>query len=115
MVSWKRRARRERVRLAQRRHVVTVELTHEGTRVGPPVPDRRAAGPPGVTDKPDARHLRSLVADGRVPLSWIPPGQVLELRVLLQLYRDLAEEHTAWSQRIHATLFHQGCPPGRTG
>ncbi len=34
----------------------------------------------------------------------------MELRVLLQLYRDLAGEHTAWSQRIHATLFHQGAP-----
>lgn len=60
------------------------------------------------TDKTDARHLRALAAEGRLPLSWIPPQQVLELRALLQLYRDLAEERTAWSQRIHATLFHQG-------
>jgi transposase len=28
------------------------------------------------TDKADARHLRTLVAEGRVPLSWIPPEQV---------------------------------------
>jgi transposase len=62
------------------------------------------------TDKADARHLRVLVAEGRVPLSWIPPEQVSELRVLLQLYRDLREEHTAWAQRVHATLFHQGVP-----
>jgi transposase len=62
------------------------------------------------TDKTDARHLRMLVAEGRVPLSWIPPEQARELRVLLQLYRDLREEHTAWAQRIHATLFHQGVP-----
>jgi transposase len=62
------------------------------------------------TDKADSRHLRTLAAEGRLPLSWIPPAQVLELRALLQLYRDLAEEHTAWSQRIHATLFHQGVP-----
>ena len=69
------------------------------------------------TDKTDSRHLRMLVADGRVPLSWIPPRQVCELRALLQLYRDLAEEHTAWTQRIHATLFHQGVPSlaGRLG
>jgi hypothetical protein len=42
---------------------------------------------------------------------------VCELRALLQLYRDLAEEHTAWTQRIHATLFHQGVPSlaGRLG
>jgi transposase len=62
------------------------------------------------TDKADARHLRTLVTEGRVPVSWIPPGQVRELRVLLQLYRDLREEHTAWAQRIHATLFRQGVP-----
>jgi transposase len=62
------------------------------------------------TDKTDSRHLRMLVADGKVPVSWIPPGQACELRALLQLYRDLGEEHSAWSQRIHATLFHQGVP-----
>lgn len=62
------------------------------------------------TDKADARNLRVLAADGRLPLSWIPPYQVCELRALLQLYRDLAEEHTAWSQRVHATLYHQGVP-----
>ena len=69
------------------------------------------------TDRTDSRHLRILVAHGRVPLSWIPPRQVCELRALLQLYRDLAEEHTAWTQRIHATLFHQGVPSlaGRLG
>ena len=62
------------------------------------------------TGKTDSRHLRMLVADGKVPASWIPPGQACELRALLQLYRDLSEEHTAWSQRIHATLFRQGVP-----
>ena len=72
-------------------------------------PKRRAK-----TGKTDARHLRTLVAQGRVPASWIPPQQVCKLRALLQLYRDLREEHTAWAQRIHATLFHQGVPePGR--
>jgi transposase len=71
---------------------------------------RRGPKKRAKTDKADARHLRTLVAEGRVPLSWIPPEQAMELRALLQLYRDLAEEHTAWSQRIHATLFHQGVP-----
>jgi transposase len=62
------------------------------------------------TDKADARRLRELVVDGRVPVSWIPPGQVNELRALLQLYRDLMQERMGWMQRIHATLFHQGVP-----
>jgi transposase len=32
----------------------------------------------------------------------------LECRALLETYRDLRVEHTAWVQRIHAVLFHQG-------
>ena len=62
------------------------------------------------TDKIDARHGRRLLCEGRLPESWIPPFQVLEMRAILQLYKDLAEERTAWYQRIHATLFHQGAP-----
>lgn len=60
------------------------------------------------TDKADARHLRELLADGRLPECWIPPAHVLECRALLELYRDLRVAHTAWVQRIHAVLFHQG-------
>src|SRR5260370_26552671 len=59
------------------------------------------------TDQADARHLRTLVAEGRAPASWIPPGQVLGMRALLEPYRDLREAHTACSQRLHATLVHQ--------
>jgi transposase len=62
------------------------------------------------TDKTDARHLRQLLAEGRLPECWIPPGRVLECRALLELYHDLRAEHTSWLQRIHAVLFHQGAP-----
>src|SRR5712691_12780825 len=48
------------------------------------------------TDKADARRLRELVVQDRVPLSWIPPEQANELRALLQLYRDLTQERMAW-------------------
>ncbi|MQA93016.1 MAG: transposase, partial [Gemmatimonas sp.] len=60
------------------------------------------------TDRTDSRHLRQLLTDGRLPECWIPPALVLECRALLELYRDLRVEHTAWTQRIHAVLFHQG-------
>jgi transposase len=40
----------------------------------------------------------------------IPPGRILECRALLELYNDLRRERTAWAQRIHAVLFHQGAP-----
>jgi hypothetical protein len=60
--------------------------------------------------KTDSRHLRMLLAEGRLPECWIPPGHILECRALLELYHDLRAEHTAWVQRIHAVLFHQGAP-----
>src|SRR6201984_2586794 len=47
------------------------------------------------TDKTDARHLRTLLAEGRLPECWIPPEQVLEGRALLEAYNDLRREHTA--------------------
>ena len=62
------------------------------------------------TDKTDCRHLRQLLAEGRLPECWIPPGHILECRALLELYNDLRREHTAWAQRIHAVLFHHGAP-----
>jgi transposase len=62
------------------------------------------------TDPADAAHLRELLAGGRLPTSWIPPVQVREMRAILELYKDLRDEHTAWVQRIHAMLFHQGVP-----
>jgi transposase len=63
------------------------------------------------TDKTDARHLRTLLAEGRLPECWIPPEHILECRALLETYHDLRRAHTAWVQRIHAVFFHQGAPP----
>jgi transposase len=60
--------------------------------------------------KTDCRHLRMLLAEGRLPECWIPPGRILECRALLETYHDLRREHTAWVQRIHAVLFHHGAP-----
>ncbi len=62
------------------------------------------------TDKTDSRHLRDLLAEGRLPECWIPPSHILECRALLETYHDLRAEHTAWVQRIHAVFFHQGAP-----
>jgi transposase len=62
------------------------------------------------TDRTDSRHLRVLLAEGRLPECWVPPGRILECRALLETYHDLRAGHTAWVQRIHAVLFHQGAP-----
>jgi transposase len=48
------------------------------------------------TDRADARLLRDLLAQCRLPECWIPPGHILECRALLECYHDLRREHTAW-------------------
>jgi len=63
------------------------------------------------TDRADARLLRELLHQGRLPGSWIPPEHVLEVRTLGRTYVALMDERRAWQQRIHAQLFHQGVPP----
>jgi transposase len=63
------------------------------------------------TDQLDSRHLRELLCAGNIPESWIPPEHVLEARIKVRLYKSLVDERTAWIQRIHAQLFHQGAPP----
>jgi transposase len=84
---------------------ITAHLAEPAETAAARGPKRRAK-----TDGADARLQRELLADGRLPQSWIPPAQVREIRVALQLYKDLRDEHTGWVQRIHATLFHLGVP-----
>jgi transposase len=62
------------------------------------------------TDRTDSAHLRVHAMAGDLPLCWVPPPHVLDCRALLECYHDLRTEHTAWVQRIHAVLFHQGAP-----
>jgi len=69
-------------------------------------PKRRAK-----TDKADARLLRELLCQQRLPESWIGPPHLLEVRSLGRLYVSLMAEKCAWQMRIHAQLFHQGVPP----
>src|SRR3954468_24381185 len=93
---------------------VVEELRNAGieAHLAEPADTAAARGPKrrAKTDRTDARHLRELLAADRLPESWIPPEQVLEMRARLQLFKDLREEHTAWVQRIHAILLHQGAP-----
>jgi hypothetical protein len=61
------------------------------------------------TGKTDSRHLRELLAEGRLPECWIPPSRILDCRALLETYHDLRAEHTAQAQ-LRGVL-----PPGRPG
>ena len=65
------------------------------------------------TDRLDARHLRELLHQGRLPQSWIPPAHIQDLRTLVRTRKTLVEERTSWQQRIHAQLFHHGYPQER--
>lgn len=60
------------------------------------------------TDREDARWLRELLSEGRLPEAWIPPAHVGEWRTRVRLRKTLVDERTAWLQRIQATLFHHG-------
>jgi transposase len=84
-----------------------------GVHLGDPAEIATSRGPKkrAKTDRADARLLRTLLLEGRFPESWIPPVHVLEVRSLGRLYCTLMDERRAWQQRIHAQLFHQGCPP----
>ena len=62
------------------------------------------------TDRTDARLLRQLLAEQRLPEAWIPTREILEVRTLTRLYVRLVADRRAWQQRIHAQLFHQGAP-----
>jgi transposase len=68
-------------------------------------PKRRAK-----TDRADAKLLRELLAQQRLPESWIPPAWILDLRTTVRLRKTLVDQRTAWQQRIHAALFHHGLP-----
>ena len=86
-----------------------------GVHLGDPAETATLRGPKkrAKTDRADARLLRTLLLEGRFPESWIPPAHVLEMRTLGRLYCTLMDERRAWQQRIHAQVFHQGCPPIR--
>jgi transposase len=96
---------------------VVEELAAAGVvaHLGDPAETAALRGPKkrAKTDRADARLLRMLLLEGRFPESWIPPAHVVEVRTLGRLYCTLMDERRAWQQRIHAQLFHQGCPPIR--
>jgi transposase len=87
-------------------------LTSAGARphLAEPVETRALRGRKrrAKTDREDARWLRELLVDGRLPEAWIPPEHVLQWRSRARLRHTLVGERTQWMQRIQATLFHHG-------
>ena len=64
------------------------------------------------TDNADCDLQLRLLLAGELPESWIPPAQILELRTRVRMRKTLIDQRTAWQQRVHAQLFHQGVPAG---
>ena len=62
------------------------------------------------TDRTDARWLRQLLCEGRLPEAWCPPEHVRQWRSRARLRNTLLAERTSWIQRIRATLYHHGVP-----
>src|SRR5712691_9716522 len=62
------------------------------------------------TDRADARNLRELLCQGRLPEAWLPPPHVCEWRTRTRLRKTLVDQQTEWLQRIRATLFQHGVP-----
>jgi len=91
---------------------VTEEITAAGFEalVAEPAQTQAARGPKrrAKTDRSDARLLRELLEQDRLPLSWIPPAFVLEWRERIRLYKSLLDQRTAWTQRVHAELYQHG-------
>jgi transposase len=60
------------------------------------------------TDRADAKWLRELLCEGRLPESWCPPEHIRQWRSRARLRSTLLAQRTSWIQRIRATLYHHG-------
>src|SRR5215210_6058271 len=55
---------------------------------------RRGSKRRAKTDRADARHLRQLLAESRLPEAWLPPAHVVDWRTRTRLRKTLVEERT---------------------
>ena len=64
------------------------------------------------TDRQDALWLRELLAEDRLPESWIAPEHVRQWRSRLHLRKAPIDERTQWLLRIRSILYHDGISAG---
>jgi transposase len=64
------------------------------------------------TDRADCDLQLRLLLSGELPESWIPPGQILELRTRVRLRKALVDQRTAWQQRLQRSSFTRVCQRG---
>ena len=63
------------------------------------------------TDRLDAHGLNRLQRNGTLPVVWIPPGELRDLRELTRTRLVLTRQRTRLKNRITATLSKYGVPP----
>jgi hypothetical protein len=66
------------------------------------------------TDRDDARWLRELLADGRLPEAWIAPEHVRQWRSRARLRHTLIGERTQWMQPSRPRCFTTASTAPRT-
>ena len=64
------------------------------------------------TDREDARWLRELLTEGRLPEAWIPPEHVRQWRSRARMRHTLIDERTQWLQRIDVVPSRRRRHPG---
>ena len=91
-----------------------IERAGQGAHLADPAETaaRRGRKKRAKTDNADCDLMLDLLLSKRLPESWIPPAQILELRTRVRARKALLDERTGWQQRLQAQLFHQGVPPG---
>jgi transposase len=62
------------------------------------------------TDKLDARGLNRLQRNGTLPVVWIPPGELRDVRDLPRARMVFSRQRTQLKNRLHATLAKYGLP-----
>ena len=67
------------------------------------------------TDKKDVLWLAKLLAANMMPIVWVPPDDVRELRALVSHRRRLVQEKTRLRNRLHSVLHRHNLEPPKLG
>ena len=67
------------------------------------------------TDNKDVLHLAELLAGNMLPIVWVPPDEVRELRALIAHRRRLLKRRTMLRNGMHSVLHRHNVKPPRKG
>ena len=92
---------------------ITDEIEQAGCqpRLAHPRKAKLMMGQINKTDRLDTHGMNRLQRNGTLPVVWIPPGPLRDLRELTRTRVVLVAQRTRWKNRITATLAKWGVPP----